>query len=75
MVAGTNRIAVDAVGVAILKELGSTRVRGKIWEQDQIRRAAEIGIGIRSPSQIEFVTPDEPSRAYAETLETILSEG
>ncbi len=74
MVAGTNRIAVDAVGVAILKELGSTRVRGKIWEQDQIRRAAEIGIGIRSPNQIEFVTPDEPSREYAETLQTILSE-
>ena len=76
MVAGTDRVAVDAVGVAILKELGASGdLRGSIFEQDQIRRATELGLGIRSPRQIEFVTPDETSRAYAVTLESILEEG
>ncbi len=76
-VGGTDRIAVDAVGVAILKDLGSNAaIMGtKIFEQEQIKRAVELGIGISSPEQIEFVSPDEPSRAYAEKLKTILAQG
>jgi uncharacterized protein (DUF362 family) len=75
MVAGTDRIAVDAVGAAILKDLGSRSMRGKIFEQDQIKRAVELGLGIQKPSRIEFITPDEASRQYAETLADILAEG
>jgi uncharacterized protein (DUF362 family) len=75
MVAGTDRIAVDAVGVAILKKLGSTVVPGKVFTQDQIRRAVDLDLGIKSPEQIEFVTPDEPSRQYAESLKPYLFEG
>ena len=75
MVAGTDRIAVDAVGAAILKDLGSSRIRGKIFEQDQIKRAVELSLGIQRPNQIEFITPDEASRQYAETLTAILDEG
>ncbi len=76
-VGGTDRVAVDAVGVAILKELGSneTIMNSRIFEQEQISRAVELGLGISSPGQIEFVTPDEPSRLYAEKLKGILAQG
>jgi uncharacterized protein (DUF362 family) len=76
-VGGTDRVAVDAVGVAILKELGSNQaiMSKKIFEQDQIGRAVEIGLGIGGPEQIEFATPDKASRDYAEKIKGILAQG
>jgi hypothetical protein len=47
----------------------------KIFEQEQISRAVELGLGISSPAQIEFLTPDEPSREYVEKLKPILAQG
>jgi uncharacterized protein (DUF362 family) len=75
--AGTDLIAVDAAGVAVLKELGSNQaiMERKIFEQEQIARAVELGLGISGPAQIEFLTPDEPSREYAEKLKSILVQG
>jgi uncharacterized protein (DUF362 family) len=77
VIAGTDRVAVDAVGVAVLKELRSNdAIMGrKIFEQEQIKHAAELGLGISSPRQVELMTSDETSRLYAEKLETILAEG
>jgi uncharacterized protein (DUF362 family) len=75
LVAGTDRIAVDAVGTAILKDLGSTRVSGNIFRLEQIERAVELGLGINSPGQIEFVTADQASSDYAERLTDILAQG
>ena len=75
MIAGTDRIAVDAVGLAVLKEQGSTQVSGKIFGQDQIVRAVELGLGIKSTNQIRFVTADDASRRYADKLQTILVQG
>ncbi len=59
VIAGHDRIAVDAVGLAVLKELGSNdAIMGKkIFEQEQIRRAVELGLGVGSPGQIEMITP------------------
>jgi len=76
-IGGTNRVAVDAVGVAILKELGSNQaiMSKKIFEQEQIQRAVELGLGSGKPDQIELVTPDAASRAYAEKIKTILAQG
>ncbi len=75
--AGTDLIAIDAVGIAILKELGSNQaiMERKIFEQEQIARAVELGLGISKPEQIEFLTPDESSREYAEKLKPILAQG
>lgn len=75
-IGGTDRIAVDAVGLAVLKDLGSNDaiMNRKIFEQEQIQRAVELGLGISSPNQIEFVTPDEASRTYAQRLQEILDE-
>ena len=77
ILAGTDRIAIDAVGLSILKELGSNKaVMGKkIFEQEQIARAVELGLGVTRPGDIEIVTDDEESRQYSEKLKEILREG
>ena len=76
-IGGRDRIAVDAAGVAILKELGSNKaiMERKIFEQEQIKRAVELGLGISKPDQIEFITPDRASREYAKKLKSILAQG
>ena len=75
--ASTDRVALDAAGVAVLKDLGSNdAIMGtKVFEQEQISRAVELNLGIGSPDQIEFVTPDRQSKLYAEKLKAILAQG
>jgi len=77
ILAGTDRVAIDAVGVAILKELGSNKeiMNKRIFEHDQIKRAVEIGLGISSAEDIEFVTGDDESRRYSEKIQEILLRG
>jgi uncharacterized protein (DUF362 family) len=74
ILAGSDRVAIDAVGVAILRLLGTTSQvsQGHIFEQDQIARAAELGVGIKSPEQIQLVTDDLESEASAEQVRDIL---
>ena len=74
---GTDRVAIDAVGVAILRLLGTTPEvsKGKIFEQDQIKRAAELGLGVKSAKEIEIVTEDKESKEYAEEVRGILGRG
>lgn len=77
ILAATDRIAVDAVGLAILKDLGSNEaiMKRKIFEQEQISRAVELGLGVSRPEDIELVTGDDGSRSYAEKLKGILRLG
>jgi len=77
ILAGTDRIAIDAVGLAILKDLGSNdAIMGrKIFEQEQIRRAVELGLGVGRPEDIEIATGDDASRKYADKLKEILAQG
>ncbi|WP_231856529.1 DUF362 domain-containing protein [Pseudodesulfovibrio piezophilus] len=77
IVAGTDPVAVDAVGVAILRLYGTTPAvsRGKIFEQEQIRRAAELGIGIASAAQIELVPKGAGSQDFADKIRKIMMEG
>ncbi len=77
IVAGSDRVAIDATGVAILRLLGTTPEvsRGPIFEQEQIARAAELGLGIKSPAQIQFITDDAESDAFAGRVRDILLEG
>jgi uncharacterized protein (DUF362 family) len=77
ILAGSDRVAIDAVGVAILRSLGTTPEvsRGPIFEQEQIARAVELGLGIKSPAQIQFVTDDAESEDFARRLEDVLQEG
>lgn len=77
MLAGSDRVAIDAVGVAILRSLGTTPEvsRGKIFEQDQIARAAELGLGVTSADQIQLITGDSESEAYCAKIRDILQQG
>ena len=74
ILAGSDRVAIDAVGVAILRSLGTTPdvSRGTVFEQDQIARAVELGLGIKSPDQIELVTDAAESEALAGKVKDIL---
>jgi uncharacterized protein (DUF362 family) len=75
ILAGTDRIAIDAVGLSILKNLGSNKdiMKRKIFKQDQIERAVELGLGVSGPKEIEIITGDEDSRRYAGKLTEILN--
>jgi len=76
-IAGNDRVAVDAVGVAVLKDLGSNAaiMNTKIFEQEQIKRAVELGLGVSGPDQIRFATSDAAGRDYAQKLQGILAQG
>lgn len=75
--AGTDRVAVDAVGVAILKHLGSNPaiMQPRIFEQRQIARAAALGIGVTSADRIHLVAADDSSGSYCEAISSILKKG
>jgi uncharacterized protein (DUF362 family) len=75
--ASTDRVATDAVGVAILKSLGSNSaiMKPKIFEQEQIARAAELGLGVTSHSEIEMVAGDEKGGEYGNRIQAILKKG
>jgi uncharacterized protein (DUF362 family) len=75
ILAGTDRVAIDAVGVAILRHYGTTPAvsRGPIFEQEQLARAIELELGVDDPEEIEFVTPDATSQAFAAEITGILT--
>ncbi len=77
VVAGTDRVAVDAVGLAILKEMGANdAIMGTpIFQQEQMARAVEIGLGVSGPDQIELVSDNDEGNGYATTLKGILAQG
>ena len=74
VLAGNDPIAIDAVGVAILRLFGTTPEvsGGTVFQQEQIARAVELGLGIDSPGRINLVTADPESEAYANQIRTFL---
>jgi uncharacterized protein (DUF362 family) len=77
ILAGTDRVAIDAVGVAILRHFGTTSdvEQGPIFQQEQIARAVELGLGVAVPQDIELITGDPESEAYAaEIWELLVAE-
>lgn len=77
MIAGHDRVAVDAVGVAMLKSLGANPaiMNRKIFEQEQIAQAVALKLGVLSADAIDIVTGDAESRKVAESLNAILAQG
>jgi uncharacterized protein (DUF362 family) len=76
-IASTDRVAIDAVGVGILKFLGSNQqiMNRRIFDQEQIARAVEIGLGVSSPDHIDLISADDESIEYGNRIAAILSEG
>jgi uncharacterized protein (DUF362 family) len=56
VLASSDRVALDAVGVAILRYFGTTPEvsRGAIFEQEQIARAVELDLGVDGPTPTGF---------------------
>jgi uncharacterized protein (DUF362 family) len=75
MIVGDDRVAVDAVGVAVLKSLGANQaiMARRVFEQEQIARAVELKLGVSKPEDIEIVTADADSRALADRLRPFLT--
>lgn len=74
IITGTDPVAVDAVGVAILRMFGTTSEvsRGKVFDQEQIKRGAELGVGVNSPDQIELVGVGDGGAEFAEKVRSLL---
>jgi uncharacterized protein (DUF362 family) len=74
MLISRDRVALDAVGLAILKSLGTNSAIADtpICKQDQIARAVELGLGASSPDAIELVTDDAPSAETAARIREFL---
>ena len=77
VLASTSRTAMDIVGTAVLKALGSnSAIMGrKIYEQEQISRAVELGMGPRSPEQIDITVEGENKEERRDQLQSILQQG
>ena len=72
--AGIDRVAIDAVGVAILRDFGTTPpvADGPVFSQEQLARAVELGLGVGRAEDIEIVTDSPEAAAYAARLRDIL---
>ena len=57
MIASRDRVALDAVGVAVLRIYGTTNevTSGSIFEQEQIARAVELGLGVSKADDIAII--------------------
>lgn len=74
LLASRDRVAIDAVGVAILKMYGAKGKVGEadVFEQDQLKRAAELGFGVKSVAEVRLTPLSEESRVEAERIEQVL---
>lgn len=76
ILASTDRVALDAAGIALLRLHGSTPevMRGRIFAMDQIARAAELGVGVRSAQDLRLVALDPESKEVTLEMRRILDE-
>ncbi len=74
LLASKDRVAIDAVGVAILKMYGAKGKVGEagIFEQDQLKRAAELCLGVKSVDEIKLMPLNSESQAEVEKIEQVL---
>ncbi len=56
VLATSDLVAAEVVGLAILKNLGAPELLARnSWEEHQVARAAELGLGVSDASQIDLV--------------------
>jgi uncharacterized protein (DUF362 family) len=74
LLVGDDPVAVDAVGVALLRLLGTTPAvsTGPIFAQEQLARAIELGVGVAGGAGIELVTADAAGEEYASQIRELL---
>lgn len=74
IIAGTSPVAVDAVGVAILRMYGTTPevMEGSVFDQEQIKRGAELGLGPGNSAGIKLVCKGENADALYDRINKYL---
>jgi uncharacterized protein (DUF362 family) len=74
MLASRDRVALDAVGVSILKLYGAKGKVGadEVFEQDQLKRAAELGFGVKSADEIKLVPLNEDAKDSVDRIMQVL---
>ena len=74
--ASRDRVALDATGIAILRHFGAgfPLDHGAVFDQKQIKRSVELGLGVRSARQIRLITGDDESRILASRLKNLLDD-
>lgn len=77
MVLGADRVAVDAVGVALLRLHGTnaTVAGGAVFDQEQIAHAARLGVGASGPGEVDLITEEAESRQLADRVRAELRKG
>ncbi len=77
ILAASDRVAIDAVGVAILRHFGTTNQvsQGPIFRLEQIQRAVQLGLGVDSPDKIHLLTEDAESQQFADQILPLLNAG
>ena len=63
-----DRVAIDAVCVALLRFIKTTSVAAKVsvYKQEQLVQAVGLGLGVDSLHKIKLVTGDSQSASFAE---------
>ena len=74
LLASRDRVAIDAVGVAVLKMYGAKGKVGEsdVFEQDQIRRATELGIGAESADEIKLTSLSDETETEIKRIKEVL---
>lgn len=76
LLASNDRVAIDAVGISILRYYGTTNEvsEGKIFELDQIKRASEMGVGVNSADKINIIPLNQEVNEITDKIGNILQE-
>jgi uncharacterized protein (DUF362 family) len=75
LLASKDRVALDAVGVAVLRTYGAMGNvgDGKVFELEQIRRAAELGVGVSSAKAIRLKPLNNECKEDVEKIERVFA--
>jgi uncharacterized protein (DUF362 family) len=75
IVASTDRVAADATGIAVLKNIGTEpRLQNRsIWSNPFLRHGIKIGLGVGSPAQVVLRDAGIPA-AEIERIRTLLMQ-
>ncbi len=74
--ASSDRIAIDAAGIAILRHYGTTSdvAHGTIFSQGQLARAIELGLGAKTYQDLDIIPLDNFSEQLAEHVRAQFNE-
>lgn len=76
MMASNDRVALDAAGVAVIRLYGTEAIvsKGSIFGQEQIARAAELGLGAGGADEIEIVPVNDMAQVISSGIEDMLGK-